>query len=62
MWLGGQTEFPKCRGGEGVYNVYMAGSAKTCPNCGFNNYTLADVLSAYIILSIFRVFFGSNEP
>ena len=21
MWLGGQTEFPKCRGGKGVFNV-----------------------------------------
>ena len=31
------------------------------PNCGFNNYVLAAVLYAYIILSLLRVFFGSCE-
>ena len=40
--------------------VYVTGSAENVPNCGFYNYVLAAVLSAYIILMIF-CFFGSCE-
>ena len=56
MWLGGQTEFPKCRGGDGVYDVLTfqkSSGGKSSPrrSKGPLNETRLDLMLSKLIFS-----------